>query len=194
VPRRRGRFWAIVGHACADAICLLVASTPAAADAPVKISGSKSERTAKWLSGGGIIFSSALIVSSFLVDPEKGTVYEPTLYIGVGTSIITPSLGQIYAGQYLTIGMGVRGIAAAIALFGASRQQDQACVSESTKNCPGITGTGLTIISLAAIIYIGGIAYDVRDSPLAVARYNKKLLRGASLTPTRNGVALVGYF
>jgi hypothetical protein len=178
-------------------LCLFAGSATADSSGPIRpMEGAKSERTAMWLSGGATGASSALILASFLVHPQQGGVYEPTLYIGVGTSIITPSLGQIYAGQYVTVGMGIRGASALIALYGASRKQDQACVSDSTANCPSITGGGLTIISLAAIAYIGGIAYDVRDASHAVKRYNAKRTRilGASLVPTRNGAALAGHF
>jgi hypothetical protein len=178
---------------------LVLAATPASAETaspPPNPPGAKSEKTAKALVAGGTIFSSGLIIASFLVNLNEGTAYLPTLYAGVGTSIITPSLGQLYAGQYLTIGMGIRGVAAGIALWGYSKKQDQPCTDVPNTNCPTTTATGLVMISLAAIAYIGGVAYDVRDTPNAVSRYNKRLAnkRGASLTPTRNGVALVGRF
>ena len=37
------------------------------------------------------------------------------------------------------------------------------------ETCPTLTGTGFTVLSLAAIAYVGGVAYDVIDTPKAIA-------------------------
>ncbi len=173
------------------ALSLLLAASPRAR-------ADKSERTAMILSASGAGLSSGLVIASFLIEPQDGEVYLPTFYAGLGTSIITPSLGQIYSEQWLTIGMGIRAAAAAIALYGLSRDQDQPCLVNPQDNCPTLTGTGFSLIALAAIAYIGGVAYDVRDSDDSARRYNKRRGTTAAFAPTAmpggGGFALVGAF
>jgi hypothetical protein len=169
---------------------LLAAVSPAHAD--------KSERTATILSATGAGVSSGLVLASFLVKPEDGEVYMPTLYVGLGTSIVTPSLGQLYSEQWVTIGMGIRAAAAGLALYGLTRDQDQPCIVDPQDNCPTLTGTGFTLIAIAAIAYIGGVAYDVRDSDDAARRYNKRRKTSTAFAPTAmpggGGFAVVGSF
>ena len=173
------------------ATCLLVATaSPARAD--------KSERTAMLLSASGAGLSSGLVIASFLIEPQEGEVYLPTFYAGLGTSIITPSLGQLYSEQWLTIGMGIRAVAAGLALYGLSQDQDQPCIVNPQDNCPTLTGAGFSLIAIAAIAYIGGVAYDVRDSDDSARRYNKRRSTSAAFAPTAlpggGGFALVGAF
>jgi hypothetical protein len=178
-------------------VLMLVSSTAVADTTPEPTPGLKSERTALILSAGGTALSSTLLVGSLLLIPfsKEGEANRPLLYAGLGTSIFSPSLGQIYAGQYLTIGMGIRAISIGIAAYGITRKQDQPCDSDPRTTCQTTTGTGLTIVSLAAIAYIGGMAWDVRYVDEAVARANRKRSkRGAMVAPTLNGVAVAGYF
>jgi len=153
----------------------------------------KKRKTAQVLAGVGVGFSSALVVSSFLINVNEGTVYRPTFYAGLGTSIVTPSLGQWYVGRPLTIGMAIRGSGALLALYGISQTQDHRCVVDPSQNCPTISDKGITILGLAAIAYVAGVAYDVVDAPHAVDRYNR---RHAMIVPTATdrsaGLAFVG--
>lgn len=168
-------------------VAVLLAAAPAHAE--------KSEKVASALAGTGTGIASALVLSSFLVHPQDEQVYLPTFYAGIGLSVFAPSLGHFYAGRYLTIGMAIRAGAAGIAAIGLGQKQDGACDANPRDNCPTITGGGLTLISLAAIAYIGGVAYDVRDAPNAVEHYNKY---HAQLLPTAmphgGGLALIGSF
>ncbi len=150
----------------------------------------KKRKTAQALAGLGVGFSSALVLSSFLINVNDGTVYRPTFYAGLGTSIATPSLGQWYAGKYLTVGMAIRAGGALLAAYGISQRQDQRCILDSTKNCPKISDKGITILGLAAIAYIGGVAYDVVDTPHAVDHYNKTHAAMIVPTATDHGVGL----
>lgn len=166
-------------------LILLLAATPAAAE--------KSRKKALVLAGVGTGVSSALVLSSFLIKADEGTVFAPTFYAGLGSSVITPSLGQWYAGTWLTIGMAVRLAAAGMAAYAIAQRRDDPCFVDPTQNCPTLTGAGFTMLSLAAIAYIGGVAYDVIDTPKAVERHNRT---HAMITPTATdrfvGIALVG--
>jgi hypothetical protein len=173
------------------AVASLLAASPAHAE--------KNEKVAFGLAVGGTAVSSALTLSAFVVGGDEATTNTPLLVAGVGSFVITPSLGHLYSEQWLTIGMGIRGVAGAMALYGASKKQDQACATRPNDNCPEITSGGLVLISLAAIVYIGGISYDVRDAKDAAKRYNKRHGGGGmALAPTSmnhgGGLSLVGTF
>ncbi len=172
-------------------LVLLTGASPARAE--------KSERTSTTLAGIGTGASSVLIVSALLINSSDAQINEPLLYAGLGTFIITPSLGHLYSEQWLTIGMGIRAAAGALAVYGISRKQDQPCIVTPNENCPEVTAGGLTLISLAAIAYVGGIAFDVRDADDAARRYNRRHGGAtATLTPTPMrhgaGLSLVGSF
>ena len=166
---------------------LLLVASPAHAE--------KKKKTAIALAATGTGVSGALVLTSFLVHPQEGEAYKPLLYTGLGTSIVTPSFGHFYAGQYLTIGMGIRAAAVGMALYGVSQNQDQPCDIDPTQNCPTLTGRGFTVLALATIAYIGGVAYDIRTTPDSIEHYNRYHVQ---ITPTATrgggGLALGGRF
>ena len=172
-------------------VSVLVAAAPAHAE--------KSEKVSVGLAAAGTGVSSALVLSAFLVDAQNAEVNMPLLLAGLGSSVVTPSLGHLYSEQWLTIGMAIRGAAGALVLYGVSSKQDQPCITRPTENCPEITSTGLTLISIAAIAYIGGVAFDVRDSRDAARRYNRRHTNttatlGPTLMPHGGGLAILGRF
>jgi hypothetical protein len=143
---------------------LCMSASPAAAE--------KDPKTALVISGIGTGASAALVLSSVVIGADSGTVHRPTFFAGVGTSLITPSLGHWYAGEWLTIGMGIRTGAALIAVLGATQTRDDRCDVDPTKVCPTLTNAGFTMLGLAGIAYVAGVAYDVVDAPDAVERHN----------------------
>ena len=145
---------------------IVVLATTAQAD--------KSSTTAVALSGTGAGISGTLVLASFFVGNGNNDINTPLFLTGIGTSIVTPSLGQIYAGEYLTIGMGVRaaaGTLAAIAFF--TQEETVKCDDGIHNDCKSLKGAGLALLGLAAIGYIGGMAYDVQDAPDAATRANQ---------------------
>jgi hypothetical protein len=154
----------------------------------------KKRKTAVALAGAGTAVTAGLVLSSFLV-PADGTVFKPTFYAGLGTSIVTPSLGQFYSGTYFSIGMGIRAGAAIAAIIGIAQTRDDRCFIDPNEICPTLTGTGFAILSVAAIGYIGGIAYDLLDTPKAVERRNRaSVMVAPTVTDRSAGLALVGSF
>jgi hypothetical protein len=158
----------------------------------------KNETVSFGLAAGGTAVSSGLAVGAILFHGEDDEYNKPLLIAGLASAVVTPSLGHLYSEQWLTVGMGIRGLAGALALWGLSMTNDAPCVVDPNENCPTTTGGGLTLVSLAAIAFIGGVAYDVRDSRGAAARYNKKHTSGFALAPTAMphgaGLSLVGAF
>jgi hypothetical protein len=171
-------------------VVLLALASPARAE--------KNRDTAQILSVAGTIASSALVLSSFFIGTNTGEVNEPLLYAGLGTSIFTPSLGQYYAGEYLTLGMGVRGGAAAFALIAfAAEQETTTCDNGTSPNqkCTSLTGPGYALMGLAAIAYVGGCAWDVEDAPDAADRANHvHMAITPTIVPTPNGAVPGVYF
>ena len=134
----------------------------------------KRREVATYLSAGGAIASSTLVVASFFTGPANGDINEPLFYTGLGTSVLTPSIGEWYVGQWLTWGMAIRGAAAAFAITAlATQQENVTCdVPAPGKTCTELTGPGLALAGAAAIAYIGGVAYDVITANDIVDTYN----------------------
>ena len=63
-----------------------------------------------------------LVLSSFLINDPYHPVDEPVLYARC-PSVITPSLGEWYAGEWLTPGMAVRVAAVGLATFAVAHEQ-----------------------------------------------------------------------
>ena len=156
----------------------LAAATPAHATP-------KSRGVAQALAGVGTGVSAGLVVSSLFLNKFGDVANAPLLLAGLGSSIITPSLGQIYAHDYLTLGMAARAVAGAMIAYGAFEMtSSKRCLTDTgaVSMCSGITQQGLVVIGLGAIAYIGGVAYDINDASDAVDRYNRT--QGVFVQPT----------
>lgn len=135
----------------------------------------KRREVATYLSAGGAIASSVLVTTSFFTGPAHGELNEPLFYTGVGTSVVTPSIGEWYVGQWLTWGMAIRAAAAAFAITAIATQQESvACDVPTTpgEKCSELSGPGIALAGAAAIAYIGGVAYDVITANDIVDNYN----------------------
>ncbi|MGE5183344.1 MAG: hypothetical protein ACM31C_14840 [Acidobacteriota bacterium] len=150
----------------------------------------KSRDTAEILSGAGAGVSTAIVLSSFLATDRASDTNMPLLYAGLGTSLVTPSLGELYAGQYLTWGMGVRALAGAAAIYAVTAQTETVTCTDqptATVKCQNMTSTGLAILGLAAITYIGGAWYDIADAPDAVDRKSGRIRVAPIIVPAGDG-------
>ena len=154
----------------------------------------KKRNTATLLSGLGTGASSILVVGGLLAADQGHPFNLPLLYSGLATSTFLPSLGEYYAGEWLTIGMAVRIGAVGLATFALTREQQTSSCPSGT--CTTLRGTSIALLGVAAIAWIGGIAYDVGDAADAADRSNRK--HGIVIVPTLGapgaGVMLAGYF
>lgn len=144
------------------------------------------------LSGVGTGVSSALVVSAFLFRSDREDLNRPLFIAGLGSSIITPSLGQLYSREYWTWGMVVRAGAAALGTIAVLTEEETVRCDNGQTDCKSLKGAGLALLGLAAIGYIGGVAYDVMDAGDAAKRANGQL--SLRLVPSGTGLALVGTF
>jgi hypothetical protein len=158
---------------------LAAIATPAAAD-PHR----KNKDTAKVLSGVGGGLATGLVLGSFLLATDSSPYNQPMFYSGLGLSVLGPSAGEYYTGQYLTWGEAVRGGAVLLAVLGATRTESTTCLDTGVTNgCTSIDNKGIAFLGLAAIAYVGGMFYDVLDAPDAVDRYNYKQRIQMQITP-----------
>lgn len=139
--------------------------------------GRKSEQTAQIMAGVGTGVSSALILAGFLAGDSAQPFNKPLMYTGLAGAAITPSLGQFYAGEYVTIGMAARVVGAGLATYGLTHYThitacDDAHVAGTM--CKSIDSGAYPLLGLAAIAFVGGMAYDVGDAAPAVKRWNEK--------------------
>ena len=153
--------------------------------------------TAYAISGIGTGASTLLVVGAFAFPPHSGDIYYPMLWSGLATGVLTPSGGNFYAARYLTIGMGIRVAAGGLAVYVASTQrQEHQCPDSSTpKTCKEITNTGITLLGIAGLVFVGGAAYDFKTLPEDIDAYNAKhaFRWGPMVTPSPSGQgALLG--
>ena len=176
-------------------ISTLGVATPAGA-------GPRSKATAQLLSGAGVGASSALFLSAFLLPPDNADVNMPLLYAGLATGVVTPALGHAYIGDYLTVGMGIRAAAAALATYAVLefRINVRCPTVKFDVSCTSLEHEAIGLLGLAAIAFVGGAAYDLKELPGAVHRYNvdhgyatTPILLPASGGPVP-GLGVVGYF
>ncbi len=144
----------------------------------------KSRAVGQALAGVGTGVSSGLILASLFFPPFNEVANQPLLITGLATSIVTPSLGQYYAHDYLTIGMATRVLAGLMIGYGAFEMtSSKRCLQDGHEAmCSGLTQQGVVVIGLGAIAYVGGVAYDINDTADAVDRYNRK--HGVFMTPS----------
>lgn len=138
----------------------------------------KDPQTARLLSGGASGVAGAVTLAGFLTTPQGEAFNKPVLYTGIGMLFVAPSIGEFYAGQYLTIGMGVRAAATGLALYTLSSQTRPVICDEvgagKELNCRSFTENAYPLLGLSAIAFVGGVWYDVLDAADSADRYNRK--------------------
>lgn len=145
----------------------------------------KRRETAQILSSAGASVSGAVVLAGFLAAPDAKRIHAPIMYTGIGLLFVTPSLGQFYAGEYLTIGMGVRALAAGFAIYTLETQTRLATCDTATSSndppCEIFKEVAYPMLGIAAIGFIGGVWYDALDAGDAVDRWKRR--HGISVTP-----------
>jgi hypothetical protein len=139
--------------------------------------GSKDRRVARLASGISASVAGVVTVGGFMFAPDSKPFNTPVLYTGLGMLLVGPSAGEFYAGQYLTIGMAVRAAGAGLAVWTLQTQTKVITCDNATNSeqkCEGFVENAAPLLGVAAIIFIGGVWYDVLDAGDAADRYNVK--------------------
>ncbi len=138
----------------------------------------KSEQTAQILSGLGAGVPAALMLTAFLASTPEDPFNRPLMYTGLVTAAIAPSFGEVYAGEYVTIGMAARVVGVALAAY-ALKHYTVATMCDigavpGSLGCKRLDSKAFPVLGLAAIAFVGGMAYDVEDADDAVERWNTR--------------------
>lgn len=167
----------------------------------------RDRRIAQVLSGVGTAVSAGLVLSGFMFTPDNGQEFDrPLLYAGIATAVVTPSFGEWYGGEFVTYGMAARVFGAGLATAALTWGMTTGACDDTTvsgRQCTSMTGAGMAVMGLAAIAFVGGMAYDVRDAGPSVDRWNASHGFTVSVAPTAMmtaswrtvpGLALAGEF
>jgi hypothetical protein len=135
--------------------------------------GPKSPDTALMLSLGGTATSAVLFLGG--ASSNDGGL----MMAGLATSLVTPSLGEWYAGKGLTTGMGIRAVSAAAELAGIA--EAFSCI-DAEDTCSNNNGAAGVLIFGGLIGYAAGTIYDIADAPRTARAYNRA--HSYTVTPT----------
>jgi len=126
--------------------------------------GPKDPTTALELSLGGTAASGALL--GIGIGANNGGM----IAAGLLSSLVTPSLGEWYAGKPITLGMGVRAASAFVLLAGLS--ESLKCLDET--NCTNDNKAAGELLVGGLIGYAGGTIYDIAMAPSAARDFNRE--------------------
>ena len=156
----------------------------------------KSLRTARILSGVGTGVSSTLFLSAFFIGEKNGDVNMPLLYAGLGSGVVTPSLGEFYVGKYVTVGMGLRVAAGLIATYGVLHYDQEVRCNNTVEfqTCRNLGQNAYLLVGLAGIMFVGGAAWDIQSLPDHVTEYNRRgtFAVAPTLLPSSSGEPAFG--
>jgi hypothetical protein len=180
---------------------LVTASSVAHAQAPGETApGSdvpelKNPDTALMLSLGGTAASVGMVLVGASSHDGGGLISA-----GVVSSLVTPSLGEWYAGKPLTAGMGIRAASAVVTMVGIAESLECLDFEGSDTSCHSDDSAGL-LVAGGLIGYATGTIYDIATAPRAAREYNRahaitvqpSVMRTPSGTTTM-GVGIGGTF
>ena len=123
----------------------------------------KSEDAAFALSLGGTAASAALTIAGLSSDNGGLAV------AGLATSLVTPSLGEWYAGKPLTTGMGIRAVSAVVTVVGLGESL-QCIDADNACSTPGAA----PYLMLGGLVgYAAGSIYDIATAKRVAREYNE---------------------
>lgn len=163
-------------------VCLVLAARSVHADP-----SPKSRTIAYALSGAGTGVASLLMLGGFMLAPSGQELNKPLMYSGLGLAAVAPSFGDWYAGQWLTWGQLARAVGVGVAVIAfTTEMQTVTCDDAQTvmQTCTQLRSGGFALLGLAAIAFVGGMAYDVRQSAVATDRWNADHGFSATIVPT----------
>ncbi len=153
----------------------------------------KDPQTAFALSLGGT--AASLGVMGIGMAAQNSNVFT----LGLVSTLVTPSIGEWYAGKPLTWGMGLRAAGATAFLGGAVLAFK--CWGDDSGSCHSDeVATGVLVFGGAGA-YVGGIIYDIATAGTAAEEFNREhalslaptMIRGANNTTTM-GFGIGGKF
>jgi hypothetical protein len=107
--------------------------------------------------------------------------------------LVTPSLGQFYAGKIVSPGLGIRAIGLVVVLVGGMRYAatQEGCDPMIPHDCD-VPGKTWALLGAGAALYFGGAILDIVDAPETARRH--KLQVEPIVACGITGLSLVGNF
>lgn len=170
-------------------VVLVLIARVAAAD-PTEPSEIKNPDTALALSVG----ATAVSVGMVALGTQHGSSGD-LIAVGVLSSLVTPSLGHWYAGDYFTTGLGIRLISAATFVGGVAEVFASSCWDSPCNENTGGAQTGAVLAIMGMIGYGTGTVLDIATAPKAAREYNARhrlVVTPTLLTPPSGPVMGVG--
>jgi hypothetical protein len=125
--------------------------------------------TAVALSAGGAALSIGVAVLGF--EANNRTLFA----VGALSSLVTPSAGEVYAGQLFTWGQGIRVVSGGLLTAGFEKFLDCGLSSGSRRDqCERNRDQTSTLLLGGVIGYGVGLLYDIATADSAVDRYNER--------------------
>jgi hypothetical protein len=143
------------------------------------------------LSAGGTAVSIGLIAGGLATAEHYRDQGYTIAAVGLASTLVTPSLGEWYAGKYLTAGLGLRFAGVAATAIGVANLRicfDQ-CSGQDGNNA--VAGTAI-VLGLAA--YASGMLLDIAWAPSTVRESNARhlLVITPSIVTSPSGAAVYG--
>ena len=136
--------------------------------------------TAVMLSVVGTLASTVVTAAGLkmAIDDTSGNGAGAALFFGgLASSLVTPSLGEFYAGRYVTVGMGIRA-ASAVVVIGS-------LVASASESCSASCNNTMTILGITGLIgFATGVAWDIGTAGSAANAYNQRHTFTLAVTPT----------
>jgi hypothetical protein len=130
--------------------------------------GPKNPDTALMLSLGGTAASAGLVLAGISGHDNGGLITA-----GLVSSLVTPSLGEWYAGKPLTAGMGIRAASAVVTIYGVAESLKCLDFEGSDTSCHESDAAGY-LLAGGLIGYAAGTIYDIATAPSAARAYNRE--------------------
>ncbi|HEX3761830.1 MAG TPA: hypothetical protein VHW23_24190 [Kofleriaceae bacterium] len=170
------------------AVALSAQARAAHADPAPPAPEPRNRETARELSLGGTLASAVIAgAGGLLMASDRHQPAGPWLIgIGAGSTLFTPLLGEWYAERWggpgldlrvAGIGVGLIGVAAYFVSGSRCQQFGDQCFGGT----PHDPGPATVLISIGAVVYLGGIVYDIVRAPDAADRYNQRHLQIAPI-------------
>ncbi|MBP6837611.1 MAG: hypothetical protein KA190_09925 [Kofleriaceae bacterium] len=129
----------------------------------------RSPGTALALSLGGTAAAYAMVAWG---TAAPGSAAGQTLgWVGAGSALIAPSLGQWYAGEGFTTGLGLRLGGASMGAVGAIGLMR--CAERSGDVVPSCPGSMLLLVGASGLV-LTGVIHDIATAPRAARRFNTR--------------------
>ncbi len=175
---------------------VVLASITARAEAqPAREADERSPGVALALSGGITLGGIALTAYGSTLTPGRSE--DTAVALGIITTAVGPTIGNIYAGDVWNAGLGMRLASVGMGLVGVTMIAASQCFIECREGSPGLASAGSVVFVGGMVLYGAGTVYEIGNAYAATRRHNARAARTTVVpvvTAEVAGVSLAGSF